>query len=149
MALDLDAYEYRVVTVLLSFRWEAGSEIFPRISVIAQKARCVERTVQRVIARLEAKGYLLVEERYRDDGGQTSNRYILAGDLATAVAGVDQLREQRGVTATASPRMTRNGHQEERPKKQYKPAGQTKSTLRPPTTFGGYLSGPYGQYIHH
>lgn len=50
---------------------------WPRIRVIAQKCCMSERTVQRTLKDLEAKGYLRVDRRYRRDGSQSSNAYYL------------------------------------------------------------------------
>lgn len=50
---------------------------WPRIRVLAQKCCTSERTVQRTLKDLEAKGYLRVDRRYRRDGSQSSNAYYL------------------------------------------------------------------------
>jgi DNA-binding transcriptional MocR family regulator len=123
--LDLDASEFRVVCVLLSHRWRATSEMIPSVERIAGLAHLTERTVQRVVQRLEAKGYLVVEERFRDDGGQTSNRYTLAGDLAAIVSETDAARDGGRVTASTPARVTAPAWEPNRPRNTTKRIGQT------------------------
>lgn len=84
---------------------------WPRIRVLAQKCCTSERTVQRTLKDLEAKGYLRVDRRYRRDGSQSSNAYYLhlfarpdklspQSDISTPRGGA---RVTHPVTATTAP----------------------------------------------
>lgn len=48
------------------------------ISTLAEELGRSERTVRRSLAELEADGWLSIEPRYDDDGGQLSNSYVMA-----------------------------------------------------------------------
>lgn len=52
-------------------------KVFPRRSVIAASMGCSVDSVDRAIAALEETGWLVIVPRYRDDGGQTTNLYVL------------------------------------------------------------------------
>lgn len=86
--------EYQLVALLLGYRWSADSLIYPSVRTLAARLGCSERTVQRTCAALEARGLLVREARYRDDSGQQSNCYHLAGALLALVSvSVDARRE--------------------------------------------------------
>lgn len=74
---DLSAEDVRVFGILDRFD---GHDCFPSLASIAEKMQRSEDTVRRSIRRLETVGAVLVEVRTTDEGRQTSNRYLLAGD---------------------------------------------------------------------
>lgn len=53
-----------------------------RIKVVAKKCCVSERTVQRAIKEFERDRVLIVQRHYRDNGGQSSNRYQLQMEAA-------------------------------------------------------------------
>jgi DNA-binding transcriptional MocR family regulator len=67
--------EHQLVHALLSYRWTPDAAIYPSVRTLARQLGCSDRTIQRTAHALEAKGYLIIEARYRDDQGQTSNIY--------------------------------------------------------------------------
>jgi DNA-binding transcriptional MocR family regulator len=84
--------EFQLVALLLSYRWTADAVIYPSVRTLAERLNCSERTVQRTCAALEARGLLVREYRHREDEGQTSNRYHLAGALLALVSVVVDTR---------------------------------------------------------
>jgi hypothetical protein len=50
---------------------------WPSVRLLAKKCCLCEREVRRVIDQLKSGGLLRVEERFRADGSQTSNRYLV------------------------------------------------------------------------
>jgi hypothetical protein len=50
---------------------------WPSVRLLAKKCCLCEREVRRVIDQLKLGGLLRVEERFRADGSQTSNRYLV------------------------------------------------------------------------
>ena len=73
-----------VLLVLADFADEKG-RAYPGQATIATKAHIVEKTVGRVIRKLEEGGYLRREERRRPDGSRTSDLYHLAVNGQTDV----------------------------------------------------------------
>lgn len=49
---------------------------FPSHKTIAKDNKCSVSTVKRAIAELMRKGYLTKDERWRENGGRTSNLYV-------------------------------------------------------------------------
>jgi hypothetical protein len=50
---------------------------FPSIPLVAAKSSVSERTVQRILHDLTRDGYIVVEQRFRENGARTSNGYRL------------------------------------------------------------------------
>jgi DNA-binding transcriptional MocR family regulator len=73
--------EYQLIAALLAYRWTPESKIFPSVKTLAAEMGCTPRTVQRTVAALEARGWLVREYQYRPDGSQRSSTYHLAGEL--------------------------------------------------------------------
>lgn len=67
--------EHQLVHALLSYRWTPDAPIYPSVRTLARRLGCSERTIQRTARQLAGKGYLIIDARYRDDQGQTSNLY--------------------------------------------------------------------------
>ena len=53
---------------------------FPRVSTIAARMCCSENTVRGALQELTDRGLVAVQQRYRDDGQQRSNLYVLASE---------------------------------------------------------------------
>lgn len=62
-------------------RANAEGTCFPSVKTIASDCGVSERTIQRTMKILMDEGFVTKEERYRDNGGQTSNLYKLTVDL--------------------------------------------------------------------
>ncbi|KGM93984.1 transcriptional regulator [Clostridium novyi A str. 4552] len=58
-------------------RVNAEGTCFPSVRTIASDCGVSERTIQRTMKVLIKEGFLIKEERYRDNGGQSSNLYKL------------------------------------------------------------------------
>lgn len=67
--------EHQVLHLLLSHRWTDDGLIYPSVTTMAQRLRCSDRTIQRTIRQLEARGYIVVEAQHRVDKSQQSNLY--------------------------------------------------------------------------
>lgn len=63
-------------------RANAEGTCFPSVKTIASDCGVTERTIQRTMKILMEEGFVAKEERYRDNGGQTSNLYKLTIDFA-------------------------------------------------------------------
>jgi hypothetical protein len=81
---ELTPREHQLVHALLSYRWTDDSAIYPSVRTLATRLRCTDRTIQRTLRQLEERGYLIIQARYRDDQGQTSNLYA-PGPLLVAL----------------------------------------------------------------
>ncbi|EOR25257.1 putative transcriptional regulator [Clostridium sartagoforme AAU1] len=62
-------------------RANAEGTCFPSVKTIASDCGVTERTIQRTMKILMEEGFVAKEERYRDNGGQTSNLYKLIIDF--------------------------------------------------------------------
>ena len=90
--------EYQLVSALLGYRWFEDSEIRPRVRLLAEEMGCTVRTVQYAMRGLEAKGLIVPVAHFRDDGGQSSNRYLIGPALAPLLA---PLPEQANTSRSA------------------------------------------------
>lgn len=72
---ELTPREHQLVHALLSYRWADDALIFPSVRTLADQMRCSDRTIQRTLHQLAERGWIIIEARYRDDQGQTSNLY--------------------------------------------------------------------------
>ena len=84
--------EFQLIAALLSHRWTPDAEMFPSVKRLSEILNCSQRTVQRTCAALEERGLLVREYRRREDDGQTSNIYHLAGALLALVSVVVDTR---------------------------------------------------------
>ena len=78
------AYEQRTgggikkaVLVYLAGRADQAYTCFPKVSLIAKETEVCERSVHAALAELVAGGFIRILYRYRSDGSQRSNRYLL------------------------------------------------------------------------
>lgn len=62
----------------------AAGEAWPGLEWLAGKLGVTDRTVRRWCAELRQLGVLRVQARFRDDGSQTTNRYLVGWSPATA-----------------------------------------------------------------
>lgn len=67
-----------------------GGGAFPGVDRLAADLDLDRRTIQRALGWLREAGWLDVEERHRDDGGQTSNAYRLRSSPAGGAASMPQ-----------------------------------------------------------
>jgi hypothetical protein len=75
--------------------------VFPRRSVIAGSLGCSVDSVDRAITRLEDAGWLQVVPRIREDGGQTTNLYVLTNGPQEGAAPMRPPRRTRAATPAA------------------------------------------------
>jgi len=69
----------RCVNVYLYLYQRANKEssCFPSIATICKDLKISRSTVKRALADLVKQGFLIRNERYRENGGRSSNLYIL------------------------------------------------------------------------
>ena len=67
----------KTVYMYLKDRSNAEGECWPAIKTIARDTSMSVSTVKRAIADLTQHGLLCKEKRYRENGGNSSNRYFL------------------------------------------------------------------------
>lgn len=67
----------KTVYMYLKDRSDAKGECWPAINTIARETSMSRSTVKRGISDLIRCGLLTKEQRYRENGGNTSNRYFL------------------------------------------------------------------------
>lgn len=70
---------HRAVTVYMYLRDRAGQDgkCYPAIGTIAKELRLSRSTVKRAIADLEKNGCIRKEQRWRENGGKSSNMFYL------------------------------------------------------------------------
>lgn len=73
---------HRAVTVYMYLydRADKDDKCYPAISTIARELKLSRSTVKRAIVDLEKNGYLRKEQRWRENGGKSSNMYYLGRD---------------------------------------------------------------------
>ncbi|BAL01435.1 hypothetical protein OBV_42360 [Oscillibacter valericigenes Sjm18-20] len=67
----------RAVYMYLRDRCDQDGKCFPAIGTIVKELKLSRSTVKRAIADLEKSGYLRKEQRWRENGGKSSNLYYL------------------------------------------------------------------------
>lgn len=67
----------RSVYMYLHDRADKDGKCYPAIGTIARELKLSRSTVKRAIADLEKSGRLLKEQRWRENGGKSSNLYFL------------------------------------------------------------------------
>ncbi|RJQ39538.1 MAG: helix-turn-helix domain-containing protein [Nitrospiraceae bacterium] len=68
----------RAVYMYLHDRADKDGKCYPAIGTIAKELKLSRSTVKRAIADLEKNGRLRKEQRWRENGGKSSNLYYLA-----------------------------------------------------------------------
>lgn len=77
--LELTSPELNVLLQLTSHWFYKGNDPHPSKGTIATRMNCDPRTVQRVLTRLEKKGFIKRVGRFKASKGQDSNGYDLSG----------------------------------------------------------------------
>lgn len=72
-----------VYVVLCMYADNTTTESHPKIETIAEKARCSDRTVRRVLERLKDAGYIDIKHRFDNRGHRASNQYVLLDPKGT------------------------------------------------------------------
>jgi DNA-binding MarR family transcriptional regulator len=67
----------RAVYMYLRDRADQDGKCYPAIGTIARELKLSRSTVKRAIADLEKSGYLRREQRWRENGGKSSNMFYL------------------------------------------------------------------------
>ena len=75
----------RAIAVYLSLRRRANKEGFcwPAIPTMARERKMSESTVRRGVRDLQKAGFVTVEERFRWNHADSSNKYVLLGRSPT------------------------------------------------------------------
>lgn len=81
--LHLPPAEKLVLVALADYADQSGY-CFPRVSLLASRASISERGIQRILSKLEKRGLIIRQPRYRSDGGQTSSGYTILPGLGGA-----------------------------------------------------------------
>lgn len=70
---------HRAVAVYMYLRdhTDKGGKCYPAIGTIARELKLSRSTVKRALADLEKDGHLRREQRWRENGGKSSNLYYL------------------------------------------------------------------------
>lgn len=80
--------EKLIMLELARYADEKG-KCWPKVKTIASSCLISSRTVQRQIKEFEQAGLLTIQKEYRNDGGQTTNRYFISISTLTALAPTD------------------------------------------------------------
>ena len=75
----------KLVLLSLADHADVDGQCWPSKKRLAEKSMCDPKTVQRALKKFRDNGMIRVEERFRNDGTQTSNRYFL--NLNSSVQG--------------------------------------------------------------
>jgi len=67
----------RAVYMYLSDRSDKEGKCYPAIGTIARELKLSRSTVKRALDDLEKSGYLRKEQRWRENGGKSSNMFYL------------------------------------------------------------------------
>jgi DNA-binding transcriptional MocR family regulator len=134
--------EYELMAALISFRWHPWSPIIPSVETLRGMLRCSARTIRRTAARLEARGYILREERRAGDNRQLSNVYHLCGPLLAAVTRIEDDRVQEDGQSRPGGRSNVAG-KPEKPNENKR----TRRTERVNTDPAAFTSGELGRWI--
>ena len=75
----------RAIAVYLYLRGRVNKEVFcwPAIPTMARELKMSESTVRRGVRDLQKAGFLTVEERFRWNQADSSNKYVLLGRSPT------------------------------------------------------------------
>lgn len=73
----------RAIAVYLYLRGRANKEGFcwPAIPTMARELKMSESTIRRALRDLVQEGFLKVEERQRESGADSSNKFTLSGNI--------------------------------------------------------------------
>lgn len=93
--LRINATEFVVLLNILLHWWRADGLPHPRVSAIAGRMRVSKRTVERAIASLEEKGYVVWNPREQSEKGYSIRRF----DLSGLVEELERIAERRQYVA--------------------------------------------------
>lgn len=99
--LGIRASELAVLVCLIDFWWKPEDMPWPSKAKLAGLLGVSEKTIQRVLRRLESRGLIASEARHRAHGGQTSNRYDLTPLVARLEAVTKDLKDAEAAAAKA------------------------------------------------
>jgi len=85
LALGLDAIDINIILHLAGYWWTKESKPRPAKATIAEAMKVTPRTVQRHIAKMEAKGYIKRERRFIRGQGSQPNAYHFDGLIEKAL----------------------------------------------------------------
>ncbi|WLI34271.1 helix-turn-helix domain-containing protein [Pseudomonas sp. FP818] len=88
----------KLIMLRLAKHADENGKSWPKIQTLAKFCGVSSRTVQRQIKEFERAGLLEIRKEYRDDGGQTTNRYFITLPSVKAM-----LPSDRGVIGGVSP----------------------------------------------
>lgn len=74
---SLDATDTLLMVALAEHVSPDSDECWPSIARLAQRARCSYGTARRRLTSLEQRGWIVRSERARDDGGRSTDLYVL------------------------------------------------------------------------
>lgn len=76
----------RAIAVYLYLRGRANREgvCWPAIPTMARELKMSESTIRRALRDLVREGFLVIEERQRESGADSSNNYCLGADCPSA-----------------------------------------------------------------
>ena len=80
----------KLVMMALAKHADEKGKSWPKVQTLAKFCGISSRTVQRQIKEFERAGLLTIQKEYRDDGGQTTNRYFINLPSAKALAPTDK-----------------------------------------------------------
>ncbi|QCQ99369.1 helix-turn-helix domain-containing protein [Brevundimonas sp. SGAir0440] len=92
-ALGIRASELAVLVCLIDAWWKPDDMPWPSKARLAGLLGVSDKTIQRAIRRLEARGLIISEARHRAHGGQTSNRYDMTPLVARLEAITKDLKD--------------------------------------------------------
>ena len=69
------------VYMYLHDRSDKDGKCYPAIGTIARELHLSKSTIKRALSDLEKLGYLRREQRWRENGGKSSNLYFLSHEL--------------------------------------------------------------------
>jgi hypothetical protein len=137
--------EFQFAALLMSYRWYPTSPIIPSVKTIAGKLKCSQRTVRRLAATFEARGWLKREERRAHDRRQMSNEYVLCGPLLALVTDVEASRDQDTPPSWQGRRTDTAG--KEHSGNQTNRTRQQNGRSTPPKPGADYLETRYGRLV--
>lgn len=110
---DLTKYELLVFIALLN-RANSRGEAWPSLATLEREARASRDSVLRALRTLEERGLVDVVKRYRDDGSQTSNLYVVRPHLVGSLTATGGVAGSDGGSRWERPEVhTREVHTEE------------------------------------
>lgn len=108
--LGLKHLDIVIILHLAGYWWRAGNDPHPTKKTLARKIGVDERTIQRSIADMEAKGYIARKARLSTLGGNLGNSHSFAGLIKAAKPYAKQMvttREENKAASETRPKRKR------------------------------------------